>query len=167
MVGSTPQLASAVWSAMADNASAINNAWGGVMYGAGAPTQIWKQILDTSLADAEYESFPQATPVRYGSNELSNATAWDPSWNSSSSSSGAASGDDEDGDDAEGEDGEDSGDGESGEASDGGGEGSDTAGDAGGDAGGEGAAEGGGDAPAEPQVPSVDDVIGDLQDIFG
>lgn len=167
MVGSTPQLASAVWVGTADNASAINNAWGGVMYGAGAPTQIWKQILDTSLADAEYESFPQATPVRYGSNELSNATAWDPPWNSSSSSSGAASGDDEDGDDAEGEDGEDSGDGESGEASDGGGEGSDTAGDSGGDAGGEGAAEGGGDAPAEPQVPSVDDVIGDLQDIFG
>src|SRR5699024_111457 len=37
MVGSTPQLASAVWVGAADNASAINNAWGGVMYGAGAP----------------------------------------------------------------------------------------------------------------------------------
>src|SRR5690625_623249 len=51
MIGSTPQLASAVWVGAADNASAINNAWGGVMYGAGAPTQIWKQIQDTSLAE--------------------------------------------------------------------------------------------------------------------
>ena len=162
MIGSTPQLASAVWVGTADNASAINNAWGGVMYGAGAPTQIWKQILDTSLADAEWESFPQATPVRYGSNDLSNATAWDPTWNSTPSTGGTASTDEDS--DSEGEDGDSDGNGNG--DSEGGGE--TGTGESGADAGGDGGGDtGGGEEPAAPQVPSVDDVIGDLQDMFG
>ncbi|OFS21754.1 transglycosylase domain-containing protein [Corynebacterium sp. HMSC04H06] len=66
MVGATPQLATAVWVGTAENTDAIFNAYGGNMYGAGAPTQIWKSILDTSLAEADYETFPQAAPVRYG-----------------------------------------------------------------------------------------------------
>ncbi|QPK80439.1 penicillin-binding protein [Corynebacterium lizhenjunii] len=66
MIGSTPQLATAVWVGTADNTSAIFSAWGGNMFGSGAPTQIWKSILDTSLAEQEFASFPAASPVRYG-----------------------------------------------------------------------------------------------------
>lgn len=66
MVGSTPQLASAVWVGTADNASAIFNQWGGIMYGSQAPTQIWKQTLDASLAGQEMLTFDPAKPVRYG-----------------------------------------------------------------------------------------------------
>lgn len=129
-----------------------------------APTQIWKQILDTSLADAEWESFPQATPVRYGSNDLSNATAWDPTWNSTPSTGGTASTDEDSGSEGEGDDAED-GDGNGNGDSEGGGETGTGESDAGGgDGGGD---TGGGEEPAAPQVPSVDDVIGDLQDMFG
>nr|WP_278416942.1 transglycosylase domain-containing protein [Corynebacterium stationis] len=164
MIGSTPQLASAVWVGAADNASAINNAWGGVMYGAGAPTQIWKQILDTSLADAEWESFPQAVPVSYGFNELSNATAWDPSWNYDSSGDAATTGDSEtDGEGTEGdEDGNDEANREEEQSpentspSNGGGNNGDNGGGGG----------GGGNEPNLPQPPTVDDVIGDLEDLF-
>lgn len=67
MVGSTPQLATAVWVGTADNTSAIFNSYGGIMYGSDAPTRIWKQILDTSLVNSEYQSFPTAYPIRYGS----------------------------------------------------------------------------------------------------
>ena len=66
MVGATPQLATAVWVGTADGAGPIFTASGGNMYGSREPTQIWKQILDTSLADADFESFPDAYPVRYG-----------------------------------------------------------------------------------------------------
>lgn len=161
MVGSTPQLATSVWVGTADNASAINNAWGGVMYGSGAATQIWKQVLDTSLADAEWESFPTATPVRYGSNSMTNATVWDPSWNSApapTDGGGDAEDSDEAADDAEGGDGDGNGNGNGDDA------GGDTGGgDTGGDAGGGDTGDGGGDVP---QAPSIDDVIGDFQDIF-
>nr|WP_168713047.1 transglycosylase domain-containing protein [Corynebacterium striatum] len=67
MIGSTPQLATAVWVGTADNTSAIFNSYGGIMYGSDAPTRIWKQILDTSLVNSEYQSFPTAYPIRYGS----------------------------------------------------------------------------------------------------
>lgn len=66
MVGSTPQLATAVWVGTADGAGPIFTASGGNMYGSREPARIWKQILDASLADAEYETFPTAYPVRYG-----------------------------------------------------------------------------------------------------
>lgn len=80
MVGATPQLATAVWVGTADNTSAIFNEWGGNMYGSGTATQIWKQTLDASLADAPFETFPTATPVRYGNQTA--GTWYDPSWNS-------------------------------------------------------------------------------------
>src|SRR5699024_11140779 len=167
MVGSTPQVASAVWVGAADNASAVYKACSGVSDCAGVPTQIWKQILDTSLADAEWESFPQDVPVSYGFNELSNATAWDPSWNStpSTDSSGTTGGTTRGGGaggEATREEETDSGTTPSPDAGDGARpsdppEGGDTGGDDG----------GGGNAPAPPAPPSVDDVIGDLEDIFG
>ena len=36
------------------------------MYGSNSPTQIWKYVLDNSLANSDFETFPQAYPVRYG-----------------------------------------------------------------------------------------------------
>ena len=160
MIGSTPQLASAVWVGAADNASAINNAWGGVMYGAGAPTQIWKQILDTSLADAEWESFPQAVPVSYGFNELANASAWDPSWSYDSSSDSATTEDEEsDEDSSEDDDENNNADRDNNQSSP---QTSAPSGDRG-----DGDEGGGGDEPSLPEPPTVDDVIDDLEDMFG
>ncbi|MGP5241656.1 transglycosylase domain-containing protein [Corynebacterium flavescens] len=66
MIGATPQLASAVWVGTADNTSAIFNSSGGIMYGSNSPTQIWKYVLDNSLANSDFETFPQAYSVRYG-----------------------------------------------------------------------------------------------------
>ncbi|OFM01902.1 penicillin-binding protein [Corynebacterium sp. HMSC071F07] len=89
MVGSTPQLATAVWVGTADNTSAIFNSYGGIMYGSNSPTQIWKQILDTSLANAEYKSFPQAYPVRYGNGNWGSGYtgSYDSSYNSGTAGS--------------------------------------------------------------------------------
>ncbi|MBK4158236.1 penicillin-binding protein [Corynebacterium macginleyi] len=66
MVGATPQLATSVWVGTADNTSAIFDQYGGIMYGAGAPTKIWKSVLDNSLAGQEFQQFPSAYPVRFG-----------------------------------------------------------------------------------------------------
>ena len=79
MVGSTPQLATAVWVGTADNTSAIFNQWGGIMYGSDAPTKIWKSILDTSLANAEQQPFPQAYPISYGVGSWGSGYVYDPS----------------------------------------------------------------------------------------
>lgn len=79
MVGSTPQLATAVWVGTADNTSAIFNQWGGIMYGSDAPTKIWKSILDTSLANAEQQPFPQAYPINYGVGSWGSGYVYDPS----------------------------------------------------------------------------------------
>lgn len=79
MVGSTPQLATAVWVGTADNTSAIFNQWGGIMYGSDAPTKIWKSILDTSLANAEQQTFPQAYPINYGVGSWGSGYVYDPS----------------------------------------------------------------------------------------
>ncbi|WIM69078.1 transglycosylase domain-containing protein [Corynebacterium breve] len=71
MVGSTPQLAVAVWVGTADNTTAIFNEWGGNMYGSGAPTKIWKSVLDRSLEGQEFMSFPDAPPVTWGASSMS------------------------------------------------------------------------------------------------
>ncbi len=66
MVGSTPQLAVAVWVGTADNTSPIFNEWGGNMFGSNTPARIWKDVLDTALEGQEFKSFPDATPVYWG-----------------------------------------------------------------------------------------------------
>lgn len=72
MIGATPQLATAVWAGTADH-SALKNAWGGIMYGSGLPTQIWKGIQDSSLENQEFQYFPKGTGVDYNTNrQLSN-----------------------------------------------------------------------------------------------
>ncbi|MDO5033156.1 transglycosylase domain-containing protein [Corynebacterium sp.] len=82
MIGSTPQLATAVWVGTADNTSPIFNSGGGIMYGSNSPTQIWKYILDNSLADAEYKTFPEAYPIRYGVGSYGSGYVYDPSYDS-------------------------------------------------------------------------------------
>ena len=99
-------------------------------------------------------------PVSYGFNELSNATAWDPSWNYDSSGDAATTEDSEtDGEGTEGdEDGNDEANREEEQSpentspSNGGGNNGDNG--------------GGGNEPNLPQPPTVDDVIGDLEDLF-
>lgn len=66
MLGATPQLSTAVWVGTEDNTSAIFSQWGGNMYGSGAPTQIWKDVLDTALADEDIRYFATPEPVNYG-----------------------------------------------------------------------------------------------------
>ncbi|TVU81711.1 penicillin-binding protein [Corynebacterium aurimucosum] len=106
MVGSTPQLATAVWVGTADNTSAIFNEWGGRMYGAGAPTKIWKSILDTSLANVEQQPFPQAYPIHYGVGSWGSGYVYDPSqtttWNQTPASPEGDSTEGEEGAPAEG-----------------------------------------------------------------
>lgn len=93
MIGGTPQLATAVWVGTADNTTAIFNAWGGPMYGSGAATQIWKYVLDNSLADADFAQFPTAAPVRYGTRSAGSGYYYDPSWSAGSGSgTGTATG---------------------------------------------------------------------------
>nr|WP_245625676.1 transglycosylase domain-containing protein [Corynebacterium lowii] len=65
MVGSTPQLATAVWVGTEDN-SPLLNAWGGLMYGSGLPTDIWKATLDGALEGRDFEDFAPAGPVTWG-----------------------------------------------------------------------------------------------------
>ena len=154
MVGSTPQLATAVWVGTADNTSAIFNQWGGIMYGAGAPTQIWKAILDTSLAGVEQQAFPQAYPINYGVGSWGSGYTYDPSQTQTWQQAPAAPGETTK-DGGEGQDDEDhAGEGQGGDNHD-----------------------GGGDAPAppeqpeqpaQPDSPSLDELIDDgLNQLLG
>lgn len=56
MIGSTPQLATAVWLGTAEG-KPLTNQWGGVMYGSGLPATIWKNVMDQALIDAPFENF--------------------------------------------------------------------------------------------------------------
>ncbi|KAA8721037.1 transglycosylase domain-containing protein [Corynebacterium phocae] len=80
MIGSTPQLATAVWVGTADNTTPIFNEWGGNMYGANSPTQIWKSILDRSLEGQELKPFPEASPIRYGTGTAGTSYYYDPTY---------------------------------------------------------------------------------------
>ncbi len=91
MIGSTPQLATAVWVGTADNTSPIFNQWGGIMYGSNAPTQIWKSVLDSSLENADFENFPISTPVRYGTGTYGGGYYYDPSYSSDYGNTGSES----------------------------------------------------------------------------
>lgn len=78
MVGATPQLATVVWVGSADN-SPILTPWGGNMYGAGLPTDIWKDILDTSLLNEPVEYFPDPEPINWGNGlSISNGNSYVP-----------------------------------------------------------------------------------------
>lgn len=65
MLGATPQLSTAVWVGTVENTPLFNE-WGGNMYGSLAPSVIWKDTMDSALADADIEEFPTARTLGYG-----------------------------------------------------------------------------------------------------
>ena len=63
-VGYTPQLSTAVWVGTVKGDVPLVNSWGGPVYGAGLPADIWKATMDGALQDSDFESFP--TPGEVG-----------------------------------------------------------------------------------------------------
>ncbi|MCS5480095.1 penicillin-binding protein [Corynebacterium sp. YIM 101645] len=66
MVGTTPQLATAVWVGTADNTTAIYNEWGGNMFGSGSPSRIWKAAMDGAHQGKDVEQFASPGPINFG-----------------------------------------------------------------------------------------------------
>ena len=64
MVGYTPSLSTAVWVGTVDGTQPLVNKWGGPVYGAGIPADIWKATMDGALQGTNVESFP--TPAEVG-----------------------------------------------------------------------------------------------------
>nr|WP_245557425.1 transglycosylase domain-containing protein [Corynebacterium terpenotabidum] len=81
MIGSTPQLATAIWMGNVDNQPLIDVTYGGSMYGSRTPADIWKTFMDTALADAPVENFPGGvasdTSSSYGSGTSGTGTGED------------------------------------------------------------------------------------------
>ena len=92
MVGSTPQLAVAVWVGTADNTSPIFNEWGGNMFGSNTPAKIWKDVLDTELEGEEFENFAEASPVYWGVSPYSGGTSMGGYYSSPSTTYSSGSG---------------------------------------------------------------------------
>ncbi len=63
MVGFTPQLSTAVWVGTVKGDKPLVNRWGGPVYGAGLPADIWKATMDGALRGTDFESFPIPTEV--------------------------------------------------------------------------------------------------------
>ncbi|HET9875849.1 MAG TPA: transglycosylase domain-containing protein [Mycobacterium sp.] len=63
MVGYTPALSTAVWVGTAEGDEPLVNQWGGPVYGAGLPADIWKATMDGTLKGTPSESFPQPTEI--------------------------------------------------------------------------------------------------------
>ena len=63
-VGYTPQLSTAVWVGTVQGDVPLVNSWGGPVYGAGLPADIWKATMDGALQGTDFESFP--TPAEVG-----------------------------------------------------------------------------------------------------
>ncbi|MEI7914067.1 MAG: transglycosylase domain-containing protein [Mycobacteriaceae bacterium] len=63
MVGFTPQLSTAVWVGTVKGDKPLVNGWGGPVYGAGLPADIWKATMDGALQGTDFESFPTPTEV--------------------------------------------------------------------------------------------------------
>ncbi len=63
-VGYTPQLSTAVWVGTVEGDVPLVNSWGGPVYGAGLPADIWKATMDGALRGSDVESFP--TPEEVG-----------------------------------------------------------------------------------------------------
>lgn len=57
MIGSTPQLATAVWMGNVDGQPLVDLTYGGPMYGSRSPADIWKNFMDAALADDPVEYF--------------------------------------------------------------------------------------------------------------
>lgn len=57
MIGSTPQLATAVWMGNIDNQPLIDMRYGSSMYGSQSPADIWKTFMDAALVNDPAENF--------------------------------------------------------------------------------------------------------------
>ncbi|MGI9125380.1 MAG: transglycosylase domain-containing protein [Mycobacterium sp.] len=62
-VGYTPQLSTAVWVGTVKGDVPLVNSWGGPVYGAGLPADIWKATMDGALSGTDFENFPTPTEV--------------------------------------------------------------------------------------------------------
>jgi membrane peptidoglycan carboxypeptidase len=63
MVGYTPSLATAVWVGTTTGELPLENQWGGPVYGAGLPADIWKATMDGALKGTTNETFPKPTAI--------------------------------------------------------------------------------------------------------
>ncbi|HEU4362250.1 MAG TPA: transglycosylase domain-containing protein [Mycobacterium sp.] len=63
MVGFTPSLSTAVWVGTVEGDQPLKNQWGGPVYGAGLPADIWKATMDGALKDTDSETFPKPTEI--------------------------------------------------------------------------------------------------------
>ena len=88
-VGYTPSIATAVWVGTDDNQPLLN-AWGGTMYGAAVPADIWKSAMDGALSGTEWESFP--SPGYIGGQ--AGASQWESSGTGSGTTGGTGTGTD-------------------------------------------------------------------------
>ena len=193
MVGGTPELSTAVWVGTADNTSAIFNQYGGNMYGANTPGDIWKDSLDRALEGREQTQFASPAPVRWrtyggsGSNLIESYVPPSPSTSGGSGSSGSgapssvapADDDENDNDDpqapegAEGEGAQPGGQtAPGGRPGQGGGQGGGQnggpgqRGNQGGQGGNQGGGQGGGQAPAPNPGEAIEDAINELENLF-
>nr|WP_240394140.1 transglycosylase domain-containing protein [Corynebacterium lactis] len=75
MIGSTPQLSTAVWMGNVDG-SALIAPGGGIMYGANTPGNLWRTTMNGALANENFEYFstPEAIAGQAG------APQWAPQW---------------------------------------------------------------------------------------
>ncbi|MEU5840993.1 transglycosylase domain-containing protein [Rhodococcus sp. NPDC047139] len=62
MVGYTPSLSTAVWVGTEEGLP-LENSWGGMIYGSGLPSDIWKDTMDGALEGTDVESFPKPAPI--------------------------------------------------------------------------------------------------------
>ncbi|MEO6792646.1 MAG: transglycosylase domain-containing protein [Mycobacterium sp.] len=63
MVGYTPSLSTAVWVGTTGGDEPLVNQWGGSVYGAGIPADIWKATMDGALRGTPNEPFPTPTEI--------------------------------------------------------------------------------------------------------
>ncbi|WP_286134995.1 transglycosylase domain-containing protein [Mycobacterium sp. UM_Kg1] len=63
MVGYTPTLSTAVWVGTAGGTEPLTNKWGGPIYGAGLPGDIWKASMDGALAGDPIVAFPKPPEI--------------------------------------------------------------------------------------------------------
>ncbi|WP_441346929.1 transglycosylase domain-containing protein [Rhodococcus sp. SGAir0479] len=62
MVGYTPSLSTAVWVGT-EQGLPLENSWGGMIYGSGLPSDIWKATMDGALDGTDVEKFPTPDPI--------------------------------------------------------------------------------------------------------
>ncbi|RRQ11403.1 penicillin-binding protein, partial [Corynebacterium bovis] len=93
MIGSTPQLATAVWVGDINNQPLFYN--GTSMYGSSLPSDIWKSVMDTALEGQDVEYFGQeggSSSSSGGSSSGSGSSSGGSSSGTGSSSGGSSSG---------------------------------------------------------------------------